>query len=409
MKAAIVTIGDEILIGQVVDTNSAYIAAQLTALGFDVVEIDTVSDAEADIAAAIKNAADEAQLIITTGGLGPTKDDITKKVLADYFDVPLVLNEQVFAWLKELFAARGRTFINELNQTQAVLPQNCKPLKNEKGTACGMLFEENSKTFISLPGVPFEMEHLMQTQVLPLLKAKYADNFVTYRVLKVYGIAESDLAIKLTDFENDLPSDLKLAYLPAADLIRLRLTSKGSSKLEEHFAKLKTALAPLNFTEGDDINLQIRAAQIFRGNCLKLATAESCTGGAIAASITQLAGASDYFLGGIVAYANDVKINVLGVNSEDIKQFGAVSEQVVKQMALGALKITGADYAVATSGIAGPAGGTPQKPVGTVWIAVAAKDGRINARRFLFSNVRERNIGKSTAAALQMLLDFVIY
>lgn len=409
MKAAIVIVGDEILIGQVVDTNSAYIAAHLTALGFDIVEIDTVSDCATDISSAIKNAAQKASLVIMTGGLGPTKDDITKKVLADYFNVPIVPNAQAFDWLKQLFAVRGRTIINELTQAQALLPQNCTPLKNEKGTACGMMFEENSQILISLPGVPFEMEHLMQTQVLPLLKAKCADSFVAYRVLKVYGIAESDLAIQLTAFEDNLPADLKLAYLPATDLIRLRLTSKGSKQLDDYYTKLKAALGPLSFTEGEGNNIQARVADVFTKNKLKLAVAESCTGGALAASITQLAGASCYFAGGVVAYSNNLKINALGVNAADIEHHGAVSGQVVKQMALGALKLTGADYAVATSGIAGPSGGTPQKPVGTVWIAVACKDGRGREEKFSFSNVRERNIPKTVTAALQMLLDFIIY
>ena len=268
--------------------------------------------------------------------------------------------------------------------------------------------KEGKKILISLPGVPFETEDLIQTAVLPYLKKNCGASLLKYKFVSVYNISESELAIKLNDFELAMPKGIGLAYLPSTDVIRLRLTAKdGAIKaLPAQFKKLLKNLEGLRFIEGEGAVLQEQVAKVFTSKKLKLAVAESCTGGNLAHTLTALTGASEYFLGGIVAYANDVKCNVLGVKAEDIKEHGAVSEQVATQMALGALNITGADYAVATTGVAGPTGGTKEKPVGTVWIAVAGKN-MVTAQKFLFSNTRERNIGRATAKALQMLLDEV--
>lgn len=407
MKAAIITIGDELLLGQVLDTNSKYIARALATLGVQTEEIFSVGDGKEQISAAIKQAMGQADIVFLTGGLGPTKDDITKNVLAEYFHTKMVFNKKVFGWVKQILAHRALN-MNEYNKTQAILPESCLPLHNNKGTASGMLFKDGKKILISLPGVPFETEDLIQTAVLSYLKKNCGASLLKYKFVSVYNISESELAIKLNDFELAMPKGIGLAYLPSTDVIRLRLTAKdGAIKaLPAQFKNLLKNLEGLRFIEGEGAVLQEQVAKVFTSKKLKLAVAESCTGGNLAHTLTALAGASEYFLGGIVAYANDVKCNVLGVKAEDIKDHGAVSEQVATQMALGALNITGADYAVATTGVAGPTGGTKEKPVGTVWIAVAGKN-MVTAQKFLFSNTRERNIGRATAKALQMLLDEV--
>ena len=407
MKAIIVTIGDELLLGQVLDTNSKFIARNLAALGIQTTQILSVADGEQAISDAIKAAMAQADIVFVTGGLGPTKDDITKKVLADYFKTKLVFNAKAFGWLKKILAHRALA-MNEYNKTQAMLPQSCVPLQNNKGTASGMLFKHGKKVLISLPGVPFETEELMQTRVLPFLKKHYKQCLLRYKFVSVYNISESELAIKLNDFELSLPKGLGLAYLPSTDVIRLRLTAKDAAlkHLTPYFKKLLKELNGLRFMEGEAAALEQSVADLFTSKKLTLAVAESCTGGNIAKAITALPGASQYFLGGVVAYNNEVKSKVLGVNPADIERHGAVSEEVACQMALGVLNLTGADYAVSTTGVAGPSGGTFKKPVGTVWIAVASKN-MVTAQKFLFSTTRERNIGRSTAKALQMLLDEV--
>lgn len=404
MNAIIITIGDEILLGQILDTNSRYIASGLTGLGVEVVEMLSVPDKREEIYETVDYAMQKADLIIVTGGLGPTKDDVTKKVLAEYFGSRLVMNEEAMGWLKELLGGRGIA-LNENNRSQAILPDNCRILRNYKGTASGMWFERGWKSLISLPGVPFEMEHLMQTYVLPDLKVKYPHLQLKFRMLKVYDIPESELAQRLEGWENALPDGLQLAYLPSPGWVRLRLTAKGEAvkRLGEYYEGLKTVLNGLNYTEGEEGALEKQFGEILRDKGVTISTAESCTGGYIAHLITSVAGSSAYFKGSVVSYADEVKIKVLGVNPSDIEARGVVSETVVIQMAEGVRKLLGTDYAVSTSGIAGPDGGTPEKPVGTVWIGVATPD-KTFARKFVFSFTRERNIAKAAAKALELVL-----
>ena len=404
MNAIIITIGDEILLGQILDTNSKYIASGLTGLGVEVTEMLSISDNRREIYETVNYAMQGADLIIVTGGLGPTKDDVTKKVLAEYFGSHLVMNHEAMGWLEELLSGRGIA-MNANNRSQALLPDNCRLLRNFKGTASGMWFEKGGKSLISLPGVPFEMEHLMEKYVLPDLKVKYPHLQLEYKMLKVYDIPESELAQRLEVWEDALPDGLQLAYLPSPGLVKLRITAKGEAVkyLVEYNESLKKVLNGLNYTEGEEDALEKQFGEILRRAKVTVATAESCTGGYIAHLITSVSGSSDYFKGGVVSYANEVKVHVLGVKNEDIEREGAVSETVVLQMAEGVKKLTGADYAVSTSGIAGPDGGTLDKPVGTVWIGVATPM-KTFARKFNFSFTRERNIAKAATKALELVL-----
>ena len=404
MKAVIITIGDEILLGQILDTNSRFIARELTKLGAETVEMRSVADDRNAIVRAINDAYLRADVILMTGGLGPTKDDLTKKVLAEYFDCPLVENKEVYHWLEEMFADIPSR-MNKYNVSQALLPEKCTPLRNLKGTASGMWFEHKNKVLISLPGVPFETEYLMYNEVLPRLKEKFTDLFLRYKMVTVFDIPESEIALKLADFEEKLPEGLKLAYLPSEGYVRLRLTAKGTAveQLGKCYEDLLAALDGIPYqpsSEGDSREDLLRR---LKNAGVTVACAESCTGGTIAHMITLVPGASAYFLGGVVAYSNEVKKQVLGVNADDLEKYGAVSEPVARQMAEGVRKVTGADYAVSTTGVAGPDGGTKEKPVGTIWMAVAGPKGTV-AERVLISHTRERNIGRGSVHAIQLLL-----
>lgn len=405
MKAAIITIGDEILLGQILDTNSRYLARGLAQIGAETVKMLSVADERTEILRAVEEGFSNADIVLVTGGLGPTKDDLTKKVLAEYFGTTLEFNPQAYAWLEEMFAGRPER-MNEYNKSQAVLPKSCTPLRNLKGTASGMWFEKGGKVLVSLPGVPFETEYLFPAEVLPRLKAKFKDGLLRYRMVTVFNIPEAELAMKLAAYEETLPAGIGLAYLPSAGFIRLRVTAKGEAveKLDTFFEALLKALSGLTFTIADNVSAEDDFARRLRKSGVTVACAESCTGGNIAHLITAVPGSSAYFLGGVVSYANEVKKRVLGVSAEDLQKFGAVSEPVAVQMAQGVRKITGADFAVSTTGIAGPDGGTDEKPVGTVWIGVAGPKGAY-AQKFLFARTRERNIGKASIKALQLLLE----
>ena len=404
MKATIITIGDEILLGQILDTNSQLIARELARLGAETVEMRSVGDVKTEILNAVRESFAKSDTVLITGGLGPTKDDITKQALAEFFHTPLTKNETVEQWLKEFFAFNPLR-LNSLNQTQAILPQLCIPLRNAKGTAPGMWFEQDSKIVVSLPGVPFETAYLLQAEVLPRLQAHFTEMGLRYQMVSVYDIPEAELALQLTDFENQLPHGLSLAYLPSPGLIRLRLTAKeDGAALSEQFNRLLQALHPLSYEVGEQTLSAQGVAQVFQKSGYKIACAESCTGGNLAHAITEVVGASAYFVGGIVAYSNEVKKHILGVSAEDLEQYGAVSEPVARQMAEGVRRVTGADWAVSTTGIAGPDGGSEEKPVGTVWISIAGPDGT-KAQKFLFSRTRERNIGRATQTALQWLAE----
>lgn len=407
MRAYIVTIGDEILLGQILDTNSRFIARELAKLGVETVEMRSVGDNKAEILRALQDGFSKADAVFVTGGLGPTKDDITKQALAEFFHTSLVQHKEVYRWLEELFAFDPAR-LNALNKTQAILPQSCVPLRNRKGTAPGMWFEKDGKVLVSLPGVPFETEYLFPAEVLPRLQKRFTDLNVRYQMVTVYHIPEAELALKLEDFETALPADLSLAYLPSPGYVRLRLTAKtAQAPLDQQFDLLLKNLAPLSFQVGETENTAQYFARIFEKSGVKIACAESCTGGNIAHEITAVAGASAYFVGGVVSYSNEVKKQVLGVSSKDLEKYGAVSEAVACQMAQGVRRLTGADWAVSTTGIAGPDGGSAQKPVGTVWIAVSGPQ-ETKARKFLFSTTRERNIGKATQTALAWLAQEIL-
>lgn len=407
MKATIITIGDEILLGQILDTNSRYAAAALARLGVETVRMCSVSDKPEEIRAAADAALKEADVVIVTGGLGPTKDDLTKKTLADYFGTRLVFNPEAYKWVEEFLSHYPRAAMNEYNKSQAMLPEKCIVLRNRKGTASGMWFEREGKVLVSLPGVPFEAEYLIKEEVMPRLEKRLAGDLIKYKMLTVFDVPEAELAMSLQPYEESLTPGLGLAYLPSPGFVRLRLTAKGpeaGEKLDNFWTELKNALSGKNFSEAE------RGApeDLFAGQIAALgvtvAAAESCTGGNVAHLITAVPGASKYFLGGVVSYANEVKVNVLGVNAEDLKKYGAVSEAVARQMAEGARKVTGAEYAVSTTGVAGPDGGTKEKPVGTVWIGVAGPHGSY-AKEFHFSATRERNIAKASVKALELLLE----
>jgi len=411
MKVEIITIGDELLIGQVVDTNSAWMGKILNDNGFQVSRKVAVGDEVSDIKKALEEACNRVPVVLITGGLGPTKDDITLKTLCEYFDTPLYFSQVVYNHIENMFRKRGFV-MNELTHNQAYVPEKATIIQNEAGTAPCTWFEQDDKVLVSMPGVPFEMKWLMENEVIPRLKKKFRrDIYIRHRTICVSGIPEAALAIKLTDFENNLPSVVKLAYLPQSGIIRLRLSTycEDEKMAEETTAvlqqQLKDILQDYIITDLEK-NIEVLIGDKLRAKGLTVGTAESCTGGAIASLLTSVPGSSDYYMGSIIAYSNEVKHRRLGVSNSDLVQHGAVSKPVVEQMAKGALQVLGCDYAIATSGIAGPSGGTPEKPVGTVWIAIANKEAVIS-RKFHFTPLREQNIQRTVNTALVMLLNFL--
>lgn len=406
MKASIVTIGDEILIGQIVNTNSAWIAGQLNAIGIRVHRMISISDSAEEIHLCLDREFKDVDLIITTGGLGPTSDDITKQTLAEYFGTRLVFNPEAFRDVEAFFAARGLP-VTEANRQQAMLPENALSLPNPEGTARGMWFTKGSKQLIALPGVPYEMMVIMENEVLPILERLNAGSFVVHRTIMTAGIGESFLAQLISDWENNLPPHIKLAYLPSPGVVRLRLSAAGNDEqrlneeIQGQIAQLQTLIPEYIFSLEDE-PLPKAIGRMLLEKKATLCTAESCTGGYIAHLITSVPGSSQYYKGSVVAYANEIKEKVLGVDAEILNRHGAVSREVVEAMALGARSLLGTDYAVAVSGIAGPDGGTEQKPVGLTWIAVASPQGVV-AQEFRFGNRRERNIQRAAVAALNEL------
>ena len=409
MDIAIITIGDELLIGQVVDTNSAWLGKELNDNGFKVVHKAAIGDNEQDIISAIDAANRIAPLILVTGGLGPTKDDITMRTLCKYHGCKLHFSEEVYQNIEQIFMKNGRT-MNELTRNQAIVPDGCVIIQNRAGTAPCTWFEHDGHILISMPGVPVEMKWLMTNEILPRLNKRFKqDLHILHRTFWVNGYPESALAIRLTDFENNLPDFVKLAYLPQLGIIRLRLSAYARNEKEaaEAICILQQQLEALlqgNIMPDGDKTPEILVGDKLRRLGQTIGTAESCTGGAIASLLTSVAGSSDYFTGSIVAYANAVKQNVLGVSEIDLKEYGAVSKQVVEQMAIGALRTLGCDWAIATSGIAGPGGGTPEKPVGTIWVAVANKN-EVVSKVYCFNTTREQNIQRTVNMALMLLLE----
>ncbi len=408
MQVEIITIGDEILIGQIVDTNSAWMAAELNKAGFEVVQITSVHDNEKQITEALELALERAEVVLFTGGIGPTKDDITKLTLCRYFGAELVFDAQVYADIEKLLKNRMRA-MNELTKSQAMVPDKAVIISNPIGTAPITWFNKGEKVVVSMPGVPYEMKRAMEFEIIPRLQKQFQSQAIVHKTLLVTGYPESALALKIADWENALPEQIHLAYLPHFNIVKLRLSAaqddfvSTKNEIDRQVALLKAILGDAVIAE-EDISLEALVGRHLRATGKTLATAESCTGGHIAHRITTVAGSSAYFKGSVIAYSNEIKSGLLGVDEQVINRDGAVSEEVVRQMAIGVADKLSADYVIATSGIAGPDGGTDEKPVGTVWIAVGTKDSLVS-RRFQFSLDRQLNIERTTQTALLMLME----
>jgi nicotinamide-nucleotide amidase len=412
MKAEIITIGDEILIGQIIDSNSAFIAEQLSNIGIQTVQITSISDNKQHIINALEEAGQRAGLIILTGGLGPTNDDITKKTITEYFGTKLKFNDKVFNHVKQLLVGRGIE-VSEINAQQAQIPENAEILFNNVGTAPGMLFKQNNKIYVSMPGVPFEMKFIVEKRLIPYLQKNISTDEIVKKTVMTQGIPESHLATKIKHWEDNLPEYIKLAYLPQPGIVRLRLSAKGKDKnkltteINNEIEKLKQIIPEAIFGY-NDISIEQVINNLLKQTSKNLATAESCTGGTIAAMITSIAGSSQIFKGSIVAYSNEAKHKILGVKTSTLETYGAVSKQVVEEMADGVFNLFNTDYAITVSGIAGPTGGTPEKPIGTTWICVAHKNGEKITRKYLFGEHRGRNIRRSALTALNTLRNIIL-
>ncbi|NDW19364.1 CinA family nicotinamide mononucleotide deamidase-related protein [Dysgonomonas sp. 216] len=407
MKTAIITIGDEILIGQIVDSNSAWIANKMTASGFEIEEMSSIGDNSQQIKDTITDIFQRVDVILTTGGLGPTKDDITKHTLCEYFGTELIFDQSVLDNIEEMF--RNRLPVNELTRNQAYVPKDCTVIQNKVGTAPITWFERNGKVLVSMPGVPYEMKYNMENEVVPRLLKKYKNEAYVSKVFIVEGYSESALAMYLTDFENNLPEGFGLAYLPDFRMMKLRLYVKGEhrrTEFNEQVDILENLLGESIISEEDE-PVQKLLGKILLENNLTLGTAESCTGGNIAHLITSIPGASQYFKGSIVSYSNSVKSNILKVSTSNIEKDGAVSESVVTEMAIGAQKTLETNCAIAVSGIAGPDGGTDEKPVGTVWIATTVNSKTI-AKRYQLGRYREANIMGASNIAMFQLINMIV-
>ncbi len=411
MQAILITIGDELLIGQTIDTNSAWMGQQLNALGVWVKERIAIGDQASFITETLDAKWQEADLFLLTGGLGPTKDDLTKKTLADYFGGELVVDEQVLKHVTDFFVKRGRPML-ERNSEQALVPNNCSVLFNAQGTAPGMLWEKDGKMVVAMPGVPFEMKHLMETHVLPKIAA-LSDTQVMHRTLVTAGIGESFLAELIHDWEEALPSNIKLAYLPSLGMVKLRLTIRGKrneelqTPLEREFEKLQSLVKAHLMCIGDYSPEQALGKVLLEKNAT-VAFAESCTGGLIQSKMISIAGSSAYVRGGVVAYHNDLKQSMLGVSEQILNQDGAVSEACVRAMCLGVMERLQSDYGISVSGIAGPSGGSPEKPVGTVWVAVGERaSGKVLSKCYSFRLDRMKNIELTYVSAIMQLMQFM--
>lgn len=410
MKAEIICIGDELLIGQTVNSNAAWMGQELNKIGIDVYQVSTISDDKNHIVDALKDALKRTELVLITGGLGPTRDDKTKYTLAEYFNSPLVRNENVYNQVEKMLKKRSIP-MNDLNRKQAEVPEKARIFINYAGTAPAMWFVLGGKVVISMPGVPYEMKELMTKQILPSVSRYFKTPVIIHRTIHTYGTFEAKLAEILSGFEEQLPSEIKLAYLPTEGIIKLRLSGRGAREeeivkmIDAEIEKLYKLIPRYIFGEQDD-SLEKIIGVLLREKGETLSTAESCTGGLIAHRITTVPGSSDYFIGSVIAYSNRIKEKDLGVDPGSIVEFGAVSRQVVEQMAQGVRERFNTGYSIATSGIAGPAGGTAEKPVGTVWIAVVDKKG-IYSKKYTFGNNRLRNIRRSTLAGLNLLRQYI--
>ncbi len=432
MQIEIITIGNELLIGQVIDTNSAWMGEQLNKEGFAINRITSISDSDKEIKSAVTEAQQRVDVVLITGGLGPTKDDITKTTLAELFNTKLIFNDEMFENIQKFLRGRGMKIISELNRVQAMVPEVCTPIVNKVGSAPIMWFENNGKVIISMPGVPLEMKTAMQDEIIPRLKKRFKTGVIIHKTVLVFDFPESHLSDRLNDWEDNLPSEISLAYLPAPGRVRLRLTARGEDKkqlqkvIDEEVKKLNSRIGHNIYGYSDEPPAAI-LGRLLKEKGATVSTAESCTGGTIGHLITAIAGSSVYFNGSVVAYTNEVKTDILGVDAKVIEQKGAVSSEVVQQMAVGAQKLLKTDYAIATSGIAGPDGEVKErviynryssrtvdakpiiiegKPVGTVWIGIATPK-KVWSIKFSFGKIRERNIQRSAEYGLVLLIKYL--
>lgn len=402
----ILTIGEELLIGQTINTNAAWIGEKLNEIGLKVHRHTTITDDKEIIKKTLQEASQRADIILVTGGLGATNDDVTKKSFCEYFNVNLVRHENVLTHIKEIYSRRNRT-LNAAMESQADLPANCTCIFNQVGIAPGMWFEENKVIYISMPGVPYEMKEMMQNFVLPELKKRFVEQSIYHHRIWVASLGESLIAEKLQDIENNLPKHIQLAYLPQIGILQLRFTAIGiredilKEECTEIENKVRTVLGN-NVVGTGDISLPQVTGELLKMKGLTVSTAESCTGGYLAHLFTSVAGSSDYFMGSVVSYHTNAKIKVLGVEKEYVSEFGVVSAQVAMQMAEGARKLFNTDFALSTTGVAGPGGGDDLNPVGAVWIGCANKDG-VFARRYVFEKDRLRNIQRAAMMAMDIL------
>ncbi|MDX2442911.1 MAG: competence/damage-inducible protein A [Bacteroidales bacterium] len=406
MKAEIISIGDELLIGQTINTNAAWMGQELNKIGVDVHQVSAISDDKEHIIQSLDEARQRVDLVLITGGLGPTKDDITKTTLADYFKTSLVINPDILESIKGRLKSRNLE-INELNRQQALVPEDSRIILNEWGTAPGMWFEDEGKVFVAMPGVPVEMKGLMSKYILPAVKEKFHPPVILHKTLLTLGTIEARLADILEEFENELPKELKLAYLPTSPIIKLRFSARGADSetleaiLDAQVEKLRNIIPDLVFGVEPD-TLEEIVGDLLKERKQTISTAESCTGGNISRLLTSVSGSSDYYVGSVVAYAYEAKTKTLGVNLQDLEKHGAVSGEIVTQMAEGVKKLMQTDYAIAVSGIAGPGGGLPRKPVGTIWIAISSPKGTV-AQKFNLGKDRYRNIHSASIISLNLL------
>lgn len=413
MIAEIITIGDEILIGQIVDTNSAFIGKELNKIGVDVHQISSVRDDKQHILKALEEAQSRADIVFVTGGLGPTKDDITKHTFCEYFNDELIIDKTTLAHVEQLFEKYIQSPISDVNRKQAYIPSKAEVLKNEFGTAPGMWITHQDTVFISMPGVPFEMKAILTNQAIPKIQERFKRPYIIHKTILTYGVGESRLAEKIEDWENNLPSYIKLAYLPNLGRVRLRLSARGKEKmiLEEGIfeavEKLKLLIGEYIVGFDEDESIEKVIANLLTKNNLTLSLAESCTGGKIAHAFTRMSGASNYFMGGMVPYSTTIKTKVLGVNSNIISNKSVVSVEVAEAMALRIKEIFNSDFAIATTGNAGPTKGESDAEVGTVCIAIGTPNGVVS-NKFVFSNHRSRTIGKAVNKSLEMLQEAIL-
>jgi len=410
MKATIVTIGDEILIGQIVDTNSAWIGQQLNDIGIEIAEIISVGDTREGILDGLARAYHNSELILVTGGLGPTKDDITKKVLAEFLNEELKFNEENFSWMEKMFQRRGYK-MTEAHRAQCYLPANATLIENKMGTAPGMLFKKEGRTILSMPGVPYEMKYIIEHGLLPMYRDK-SDAVIIHKTIRTVGMGESKLSEKIADITDQLPKHMKIAFLPSLGQVRLRLTSIGQDRARQQAdldligSKINDRLGILVYGYGT-ILLEEALGTAAKNHNVMISVAESCTGGHVAHKITSVSGSSVYFTGGVVSYSNELKQKLLGVSELTLIDHGAVSEKTVVEMTKGLLKLTGTEVGASISGIAGPTGGTPEKPVGTIWIAYGS-EGDINTHKLQLGKDRIKNIEYTTTVVLNLLRKYIL-